>query len=545
MASFAISNLDLNQKQLLHAVFHKLTTAPENPVEGQFYYNEDLKAFLYYNGSEWINNGDIPDLSNLYVAVTRIGESNGVAPLNDDIKIDNEYLNIDNTLNAESNNPIANSVIANKIEEIELAKFPNVTVVGNPKIVSGNVSDFSENDYMQFPFTINFYSQPYRINMEFVTNSDITTQQNVLDSTYGIAFAINNGHFVLALSSNGSSWDIGNITGTYNVTTNTVYNIRINWDGTNYTLEYSTDGGETYNTDITINSTLEPSVQTTYIGANPNLWGVGTSHAYLGTINFNGWNIYINSVLRWEGMSDLGLASRANRSLSNLDSIGENTVNTTYDNNAGDRYSWWFGTASEYALITPDNNTLYVVTDANKIYLNGVLLVDKSVSSEVDSELSTTSTNPVQNKIITSALNNKQNVLTGLNATVNELNNTVGSTSNIQAQLNNKSFVSTQNISTLSSGSINLSRLYSYYTYAPTSATTFTFNSGNLNLGSSEIYTFELAINMSSVQTLTFPSNLTWQGDEIPDMNSNGLYFFAFRTINQGSTWVGNLQGIW
>jgi hypothetical protein len=50
---------------------------------------------------------------------------------------------------------------------------------------------------------------------------------------------------------------------------------------------------------------------------------------------------------------------------------------------------------------------------------------------------------------------------------------------------------------------------------------------------------------MNSVYTLTFPNSLTWQNGSAPDMSAIGTYFFAFRTVDGGSTWVGNLQGVW
>ena len=83
------------------------------------------------------------------------------------------------------------------------------------------------------------------------------------------------------------------------------------------------------------------------------------------------------------------------------------------------------------------------------------------------------------------------------------------------------------------------------YKHTPSAATTYTFNTSNLSISSSVAYTFELYVNMSTVYTLTFPSSLTWQDGETPDMSSTGTYFFAFRTIDGGSTWKGNLQGVW
>lgn len=99
-----------------------------------------------------------------------------------------------------------------------------------------------------------------------------------------------------------------------------------------------------------------------------------------------------------------------------------------------------------------------------------------------------------------------------------------------------------QSIQTLSNGTINLSNK-SIYKITPSAATTFTFNTAGLGLTSSSSYTFELCINMSTVYALTFPT-ISWQDDEEPDFSSEGIYLLAFRTIDGGSTWLGNLQGV-
>ena len=46
-------NLDMSQYQLENGVFHKGTSFPETPVEGQYFYRTDLDAFYVYNGTGW------------------------------------------------------------------------------------------------------------------------------------------------------------------------------------------------------------------------------------------------------------------------------------------------------------------------------------------------------------------------------------------------------------------------------------------------------------------------------------------------------------
>ena len=102
-----------------------------------------------------------------------------------------------------------------------------------------------------------------------------------------------------------------------------------------------------------------------------------------------------------------------------------------------------------------------------------------------------------------------------------------------------------QDVNSLSSGTIDLSMTESFYKITPSAATTFTFSTLNLTLSASIAYTFELCVVMSTVYTLTFPSTVKWQDNTTPTMTSAGTYFFAFRTIDAGSTWKGSLQGVW
>ena len=74
---------------------------------------------------------------------------------------------------------------------------------------------------------------------------------------------------------------------------------------------------------------------------------------------------------------------------------------------ANNKIKFLRGTSSEYAAVAKDNDTIYFTTDDGKLYIG-----DKEVSGSdviIDTELSDTSENPVQNKIINSALNEKAN----------------------------------------------------------------------------------------------------------------------------------------
>lgn len=101
-------------------------------------------------------------------------------------------------------------------------------------------------------------------------------------------------------------------------------------------------------------------------------------------------------------------------------------------------------------------------------------------------------------------------------------------------------------IVTVTNGAINLVAQKALYTSTPSGNTTYTFTLPNNTVGVNQAFTFELYIDMSSsVYSLTFPLSVTWQDNITPDMDVTGHYFFAFRTLDGGTTWKGNLQGIW
>lgn len=217
-----------------------------------------------------------------------------------------------------------------KIEELIVARFPNAIIIGTPHIEGGQVSGFTSSNYLQFPFIDISRGLPFDIYFSFTTTQDVQTQQNVLDAYFGIALAIQNGKGVMALSSNGSSWDIGTAVGTNTLLPNTTYYVKYSWTGTKYSASLSTDESS-YVPDMNLDSTLSPHKTTIYIGGSPNIFGAGSAHPFKGTINFNKSKVVVNGITVWEGMADVGLASRANVSLSNLDVAGEARFNSKQD----------------------------------------------------------------------------------------------------------------------------------------------------------------------------------------------------------------------
>lgn len=211
-----------------------------------------------------------------------------------------------------------------EIEGLELYKTPNATIIGIPTINNGQISGFNANNYLRFPFVVDLTGKTFEINIEVTTSSDVSTQQNIFDSEFGFAFAIRNSRLVIALSSNGATWDLGEKTGVNPILPNTSYRFKIIWDKNTYKVSASTNGGESYIDDIIFDSTSSLYPKQIYIGVGINQGVILNS--FSGIINLNNCNLYLNDLLKWQGMDSVGIASRLATDLSNVDSDGEQKI---------------------------------------------------------------------------------------------------------------------------------------------------------------------------------------------------------------------------
>lgn len=225
----------------------------------------------------------------------------------------------------EDYNPAHKKYVDGLVNELQLFKFPNATIIGEPTINNGQISGFSATSYLKFPFLVDFNSRPFEINMEFTTGSNVTNQENIFDSDFGLAFAVRNSRFVIAVSTNGTSWNLGEGVGTYTVLANTTYRVKLWWDRMTYHLSYSVDGGNTYTEDITKVGAFQPAPKQMYIGVGETFATV--NNHFTGIINMNHCNLSINGQLIWQGMDDAGLATRLEIDMSNIDADGIAYIN--------------------------------------------------------------------------------------------------------------------------------------------------------------------------------------------------------------------------
>lgn len=205
------------------------------------------------------------------------------------------------------------------VEEAKLFKFPNATIKGDLNINHGQVSGFSNENYLILPFAFNVAGKAFELNLAFTTGSDVTIPQNIIGSKFCLAAYIQSGKLTTRISTSGTNWEISKEL-SFTVTPNTTYYIKLSYDRLQYKLQYSTDGKEYSQSWVEVNPNY-PAEGLIYIGVGNNF-----NNPFGGIINLNKCELLINNQHYWEGMDDAGLATRLATDLSNIDEEGVDEI---------------------------------------------------------------------------------------------------------------------------------------------------------------------------------------------------------------------------
>lgn len=282
-----------------------------------------MKTSIYFDGDKIRLVPSIPE--------NAVFDSNNIL-LDDKLKgllldmhnVVEEYLNnhpeliFDEEVLAKTNKNVSD--LSKQVEELKLFKFPNLTIIGNPTINHGQVSDFSSDNYLILPSIFDNKGRSFEVNVAFTTDSNVTAAQNIIGGKFCMALYVQNEKLTLRLSSNGKDWNILSKTSEFTVKPNTTYFIKVVFDRLQYKLLYSTDGIN-YTQDWSVTNTLEPYPGVVYFGVGNNFF-----NPFQGIINLNKCDIKFNNTIVWQGMDDVGLATRLATDLSNLDEEGENVL---------------------------------------------------------------------------------------------------------------------------------------------------------------------------------------------------------------------------
>lgn len=327
------STIDESQNEAIEGLTKDVTDV-ESALNSKQDIIEDLNTIREgaNKGATAVQHNELEAKQDTLVSGTNIKTINGESVLgsgNIEIKGGSDINVIDNLNSTSATDALSANmgrVLKEKVDEIELSKFPNVTIFGLPTIQQGHISDFSVENYLQFPFLVDFHNQAFEIRMCFTTGDNIQTQENIFDSIDGLAFAVRGGHFVVAMSSDGQSWNMGEHIGVTNVLPNTTYYVKFSWNKLQYKLSVSIDN-QTYTDDFSYTDTRSLFAKQIVIGKS-------TDNRYIfgGSINLNHCSLSIMGQEVWQGMDDAGLATRMATNMNNIDEEGVNFINNLIDN---------------------------------------------------------------------------------------------------------------------------------------------------------------------------------------------------------------------
>ena len=214
---------------------------------------------------------------------------------------------VDVTAEAYDNGDISIAAVSGNIVITASASVsvPKYIEVGSPTI-ENNILTVSDGNFIKTPEVFSPGADTWKIACKCLRSSESGT--NYMDvfgsvnadnsSAYGLLFEYNQAGFnrgAMYISSNGTNWDIA--TGNYHNLPGTVAWIwlTMEYDGTKYTLKYSTDG-ETF-TDI-LSETSSLSVKEGYAVG----FGLKRNGYYHGDIDLTECKIYIDNQLWWSAV---------------------------------------------------------------------------------------------------------------------------------------------------------------------------------------------------------------------------------------------------
>lgn len=292
-----------------------VATTPDNMCTLNISYGTNLKDKLRTNVLT-ISQQDLTAAQQEQVR-TNIGISNSVNLF--DFKWTDHLLNSPNHLRADTfswHDGTAYSIAYNELlseynAATEIEYKYNINTVGSLTNNNGVLSNFSTSNYAKFPSSFQPGSNSWEMVLKVTTGTISSSWQHILAFQKGLTNAeryatrisvTSNNKFGLALSYNGTAWDVvGETTGqgTYTVQANTTYYLKLEYTGSAYKLYYSLDG-ETYIQDVNISSSTP-----IYNSNTAFLLGIWNNSNYtepfLGSIDLKESYININNQRWWTG----------------------------------------------------------------------------------------------------------------------------------------------------------------------------------------------------------------------------------------------------
>ena len=311
-----LSNIDINKDIIAGTLGH-----------GGLAYRDFNYEKSYYTKPEYLHSSDGSvdiKVSNqgTYIDLKAKGGGGGGGAI-----IDDEDVSISKVFSSSKTSELVGEVgndlqhLTRRVNNIESLKVPNVVIVGEPTIQEGQVSNMDENNHLQLPFVLDREGRNWECDLSFTTGNDVTTQQNIIDSRCSIALAVRNSDLVLALSTDGNTFNLGeHIMPDFLLQPNTTYYVRISYiSNMGYVLEADVNPITYGSPHLSIGyPNLPIAAKTLLIGSDGN--------SFSGTLDLNKWSLKLNNELIWLGMDNVGQAVSANVSLSNINENAKDVI---------------------------------------------------------------------------------------------------------------------------------------------------------------------------------------------------------------------------
>ena len=202
--------------------------------------------------------------------------------------------------------------------------FPNVTSIGEVKITKDLIANnFTTANYMNTDY---YFAPNANDTWEIVAKINSGTNGKnrcifapAIDKT-GVIMNITTGNKLSLWLSSATTWDIANGTaGTYTITANTDYWLKITYNGSQYIYSYSTDG-TTWTNDVTVSSTTKISPCTLLLGTN---YMGGSNVLTGGSIDLKECYVKINNKIVWKGERDITTKNHLTLTYPNVTKVGQ------------------------------------------------------------------------------------------------------------------------------------------------------------------------------------------------------------------------------
>ncbi len=487
-------------------------------------------------------------------------------------------ITIDTSMSTSSTNPVQNKVITSALENRTVATFTNITAATSADVTKLKVNRLTAAEYATIT--------PSDTELYFVTDAEVGVSWGDITGTLSSQTDLQTALNAKYDTSNPSGYQANvvetiKVNGTALTPTTKTVNITIPAQQTvgnaNMVIQRNNTAVGTFTANQTSASTINISVptQASDIGALPDTTTIGSGNlviqrnsAAIGTFGANQTTASTINISVPTTAADVGALPdsttiptvyNANMVIQrNSTAVGTFTANQS----AASTINISVPTTAADVGALPDTTTIPVVYDSSMVIQRnntavGTFTANQSAASTINISVPTTAadvgalpdstTIPTvyDSKMVIRRNGSAVGTFTANQSTASTINISVPTDATEIGALPDY-YTTEQPITSINNGGILIDGSSPIYKLVVSSnAITFVFSTHTIILSSSRAYTFELIVDMQTVQTLTFPSNVTWQDSITPDMTVTGIYMFAFRTIDAGTTWLGNLQGVW